>query len=98
MISLGPSEFNLFPTKKSNLTFLIGTDSILESHDPIIIEKDKLGHDPENPDDYTPEEKNNLIPGQVDACCDKIHFVYDWLFRPRQHVAKILRSLSSVTS
>ena len=65
-----------FP-KKSNLTFLIGTDSILESHDPIIIEKDKLGHDPENPDDYTPEEKNNLIPGQVDACCDKIHFVYD---------------------
>jgi peroxiredoxin Q/BCP len=29
---------------------------------------------------------------------NKIHFVYDWLFRPRQHVAKILRSLSSVTS
>ncbi|MEL0268536.1 MAG: redoxin domain-containing protein, partial [Euryarchaeota archaeon] len=29
---------------------------------------------------------------------NEIHFVYDWLFRPRQHVAKILRSLSSVTS
>ena len=65
-----------FPSQ-SNLQFLTGGTRIWDSHDPIIIEKDKLGHDPENPDDYTPEEKNNLIQGQVDACCDKIHFVYD---------------------
>ena len=26
-----------------------------------------------------------------------IHHVYDWLFRPRRHVAKILDSLSSIT-
>tara|TARA_B110000211_G_scaffold230277_1_gene289538 strand:+ start:78 stop:551 length:474 start_codon:yes stop_codon:yes gene_type:complete len=25
---------------------------------------------------------------------DKIHFVYDWLFRPRNHVAKILAEIS----
>ncbi|MFL2499162.1 MAG: peroxiredoxin family protein [Candidatus Thalassarchaeum sp.] len=27
-----------------------------------------------------------------------IHHVYDWLFRPRQHVANILSALSSVTN
>ncbi|MEC7462011.1 MAG: redoxin domain-containing protein, partial [Candidatus Thermoplasmatota archaeon] len=27
----------------------------------------------------------------------KIHYVYDWLFRPRNHVAKILSVLSEVT-
>jgi len=26
-----------------------------------------------------------------------IHYVYDWLFRPRKHVAKILDSLSNIT-
>ena len=26
-----------------------------------------------------------------------IHHVYDWLFRPRRHVAKILDSLSKIT-
>ena len=26
-----------------------------------------------------------------------IRYVYDWLFRPRRHVARILKSLSSVT-
>ena len=28
---------------------------------------------------------------------NRIHHVYDWLFRPRRHVARILKSLSSVT-
>jgi len=28
---------------------------------------------------------------------DTIHYVYDWLFRPRRHVAKILADISSVT-
>ena len=28
---------------------------------------------------------------------NRIHHVYDWLFRPRRHVAQILKSLSSVT-
>jgi len=27
----------------------------------------------------------------------KIRYVYDWLFRPRNHVAKILSALSEVT-
>ena len=29
---------------------------------------------------------------------NKIHYVYDWLFRPRQHVANILSTMSSITS
>jgi peroxiredoxin len=28
---------------------------------------------------------------------DKIHFVYDWFFRPRNHVAKILAEISLVS-
>lgn len=28
---------------------------------------------------------------------DTVHYVYDWLFRPRRHVAKILADLTSVT-
>jgi len=28
---------------------------------------------------------------------NKIHYVYDWLFRPRRHVAKILADMSSVS-
>jgi peroxiredoxin Q/BCP len=28
---------------------------------------------------------------------NKVHYVYDWLFRPRRHVAKILAELSSVS-
>ena len=28
---------------------------------------------------------------------NRIHHIYDWLFRPRRHVARILKSLSSVT-
>ena len=65
-----------FPSQ-SNLQFLTGGTRIWESHDPIIIEKDTLGHDIRDPDGYTRPTKNNLIQGQVDACCDKIHFVYD---------------------
>ena len=28
----------------------------------------------------------------------KIHYCYDWLFRPRKHVAKILNTLSKLSS
>mgnify|MGYP001258341300 FL=1 len=28
---------------------------------------------------------------------NKVHYVYDWLFRPRRHVAKILSEISSVS-
>jgi len=28
---------------------------------------------------------------------NKVHYVYDWLFRPRRHVAKILADMSSVS-
>ena len=65
-----------FPSQ-SNLQFITGTTKIGESHDPIVIEKDTLGHDITDPDTYTRPSKNNLIQGQADACCDKIHFVYD---------------------
>jgi len=27
---------------------------------------------------------------------NKVHYVYDWLFRPRRHVAKILGDISKV--
>ena len=65
-----------FPSQ-SNLQFLTGGTRIWDSHDPIIIEKDTLGNDIRDPDGYIRPTKNNLIQGQVDACCDKIHFVYD---------------------
>ena len=28
---------------------------------------------------------------------NKVHYVYDWLFRPRRHVAKILAAMSNVS-
>ena len=65
-----------FPSQ-SNLQFLTGGTRIWDSHDPIVIEQDTLGHDSLDPDGYIRPTKNNLIQGQVDACCDKIHFVYD---------------------
>ena len=65
-----------FPSQ-SNLQFITGTNEIGDSHDPIVIEQDTLGHDSSDPDGYVRPTKNNLIAGQVDACCDKIHFVYD---------------------
>ena len=65
-----------FPSQ-SNLQFLTGGTRIWDSHDPIVIEQDTLGHDSLDPDWYVRPTKNNLIQGQVDACCDKIHFVYD---------------------
>ena len=62
---------------QSNLQFITGTTSIFDSHDPIIIEKDTLGHDIADPNNYVRPTKINLVQGQADACCDKIHFVYD---------------------
>ena len=65
-----------FPSQ-SNLQFITGTTSIFDSHDPIIIEKDTLGHDIADPNNYVRPTKINLVQGQADACCDKIYFVYD---------------------
>ena len=38
--------------------------------------------------------KSSFVVGPANT----IHHVYDWLFRPRQHVANILSALSSVTN
>ena len=58
--------------KESYLEFIGGASSIKESHDPIVIIPQQLGHSIEDTIP-TPPPKHNLL----DSCCDKIHIVYD---------------------
>ena len=58
--------------KESYLEFVGGASSIKESHDPIVIIPQQLGHSIEDTIP-TPPQKHNLL----DSCCDKIHIVYD---------------------
>ena len=54
--------------KQDNLQYVGGDSSIGDSHDPIIVVKNKLGYSAG--DD---KSKNNVSD---DLCCDKIHIVY----------------------
>ena len=67
---LGQNDLN-YP-KESYLEFKGGTDTLKESHDPIIIISNQLGHQKldEPPTTVTKNNSN-------DTCCDKIHIVYD---------------------
>ena len=58
--------------KESYLEFIGGASTIKESHDPIVIIPQQLGHSIEDTIP-TPPPKHNLL----DSCCDKIHIVYD---------------------
>ena len=58
--------------KESYLEFVGGASSVKESHDPIVIIPQQLGHSIEDTIP-TPPPKHNLL----DSCCDKIHIVYD---------------------
>ena len=58
--------------KESYLEFVGGASSVKESHDPIVIIPQQLGHSIEDTIP-TPPQKHNLL----DSCCDKIHIVYD---------------------
>ena len=55
-----------------------GDVSIAETHDPIVIESDKLGYlrpgDTESDQERKEKIKNNT---EKDVCCDRIHIVYD---------------------
>ena len=55
-----------------------GDVSIAETHDPIVIESDKLGYlrpgDTESDQERKEKIKNNA---EKDVCCDRIHIVYD---------------------
>ena len=67
---LGDNDLGL--PKESYLEFVGGASSIKESHDPIVIIPQQLGHSIEDTIP-TPPQKHNLL----DSCCDKIHIVYD---------------------
>ena len=58
--------------KESYLEFVGGASSVKESHDPIVIIPQQLGHSIEDTIPTPPPKHNSL-----DACCDKIHIVYD---------------------
>ncbi len=58
--------------KESYLEFVGGASSVKESHDPIVIIPQQLGHSIEDTIPTPPTKHNSL-----DACCDKIHIVYD---------------------
>ena len=67
---LGTNELG-YP-EQSYLEFVGGATSIKESHDPLVIIQNQLGH---NISDTvaTPVAKNDI----GDLCCDKIHIVFD---------------------
>ncbi|MDC3070037.1 pilus assembly protein PilV [bacterium] len=67
---LGDNDLGL--PKESYLEFIGGASTIKESHDPIVIIPQQLGHSIEDTIP-TPPPKHNLL----DSCCDKIHIVYD---------------------
>ena len=61
-------------SKQDNLQYVGGNSSIEDSHDPIIVIKNKLGYsagDTESGSDLS-VSKNN----ENDLCCDRIHIVY----------------------
>ena len=66
---LGTNELG-YP-EQSYLEFVGGTTSIKESHDPIVIVANELGH---NIDGTDPTVTKN---DAGDLCCDKIHIVFD---------------------
>ena len=66
---LGTNELG-YP-EQSYLEFVGGATSINESHDPIVIVANKLGHNIDGTDPTT--NKNDAAS---DLCCDKIHIVY----------------------
>ena len=67
---LGDNELG-FP-RESYLEFIGGAKTIKESHDPIVIIPNQLGHSITDAI-ATPPAKHN----SNDTCCDKIHIVYD---------------------
>ncbi|MAH97897.1 MAG: pilus assembly protein PilV [Euryarchaeota archaeon] len=58
--------------KESYLEYIGGATTVKESHDPIVIIPNQLGHSIEDTVS-TPPPKHN----PNDTCCDKIHIVYD---------------------
>ena len=70
---LGTNTLDL--PNRSYLQFVGGDTSILESHDPIIIEK---GNDTLGPLGGTAERiVEEIHPDEGSKCCDRIHIVYD---------------------
>ena len=67
---LGDNELG-FP-RESYLEFVGGAETVQESHDPIVIIPNQLGHSITDAV-ATPPQKHN----SDDTCCDKIHIVYD---------------------
>ena len=67
---LGTNSMN-YP-EQSYLQFVGGATTIRESHDPVVIVPNSLGH---NIGDTVPTPVVKHDP--TDLCCDKIHVVYD---------------------
>ena len=64
--------------RQDYLKYVGGTGSISESHDPIIIVKDKLGYSPSGTGTGTTTNLTNKHEDlkYEDFCCDRIHIVY----------------------
>ena len=60
-------------SEADELIFKGGTTTVEQSHDPLIIVKDKLGWDGSESISTTPLNKHDL---EKDLCCDRIHIVY----------------------
>ena len=58
--------------KNDYLQYVVGTSSVKDSHDPLIIIKNDLGYET---DDVTIPNRDTQI-NTDDMCCDKIHIVY----------------------
>ena len=66
---LGTNELG-YP-QQSYLEFVGGATSIKESHDPLVIIENQLGHNIDGTDPTTTKNDTG------DLCCDKIHIVFD---------------------
>jgi len=66
---LGTNELG-YP-QQSYLEFIGGATSIKESHDPLVIIENQLGHNIDGTDPTTTKNDTG------DLCCDKIHIVFD---------------------
>ena len=63
-------------SETDELIFKGGTTTVAQSHDPLIIVKDKLGWNGSESTSTTSLEKHEREDGTEDLCCDRIHIVY----------------------
>jgi peroxiredoxin Q/BCP len=99
-------QYELFQSLTPPVEIIGISEDSVEDHKRF---KEELGlpfpllSDPEREvsDAYGVQKYLGRFPGKSSFLIDpdrKIHYCYDWLFRPRRHVAKILDTLSKLSS